>query len=214
MYEWQRQIQMVVDEIDNCIKNHDDEALTLCALAKRLGYSEFHTTRKFKEISGMRLKDYLRYRKMAFALKEVRDSDRDMIEIACDYGFSSHEAFTRAFKTMYGIAPSVYRKHPSPVVHTNFCTSRIMRAMGIGTSGRSKISYPDRTARPSAACLTASRENWMMRAAVRQTAAAARLWHISMTRRAGSVTGAFRAQNAMGCASRRITTERCRSRCV
>lgn len=116
MYEWQRQIQMVVDEIDNCIKNHDDEALTLCALAKRLGYSEFHTTRKFKEISGMRLKDYLRYRKMAFALKEVRDSDRGMIEIACDYGFSSHEAFTRAFKTMYGIAPSVYRKHPSPVV--------------------------------------------------------------------------------------------------
>ncbi len=53
---------------------------------------------------------------MAFALKEVRDSDRGMIEIACDYGFSSHEAFTRAFKTMYGIAPSVYRKHPSPVV--------------------------------------------------------------------------------------------------
>ena len=42
MYEWQRQIQMIVDEIDNCIKNHDDEALTLCALAKRLGYSEFH----------------------------------------------------------------------------------------------------------------------------------------------------------------------------
>ena len=79
MYEWQRQIQMIVDEIDNCIKNHDDEALTLCALAKRLGYSEFHTTRKFKEISGMRLKDYLRYRKMAFALKEVRDSDRGMI---------------------------------------------------------------------------------------------------------------------------------------
>lgn len=49
MYEWQRQIQMIVDEIDNCIKNHDDEALTLCALAKRLGYSEFHTTRKFRK---------------------------------------------------------------------------------------------------------------------------------------------------------------------
>ena len=77
----------------------------------RISYNE-----EIKEISGMRLKDYLRYRKMAFALKEVRDSDRDMIEIACDYGFSSHEAFTRAFKTMYGIAPSVYRKHPSPVV--------------------------------------------------------------------------------------------------
>ncbi len=69
MYEWQRQIQIIVDEIDNCIKNHDDEALTLRALACRLGYSEFHTTRKFKEISGMKLKDYLRHRKFAFILK-------------------------------------------------------------------------------------------------------------------------------------------------
>ena len=35
MYEWQRQIQMIVDEIDNCIKNHDDEALTLREIARR-----------------------------------------------------------------------------------------------------------------------------------------------------------------------------------
>lgn len=116
MYEWQKQIQIIIDEIDNCIKKYDDEALTLCALAQRLGYSEFHTTRKFKEISGMRVKDYLRYRKMAFALKEVRDSDKSIIDIAYDYGFSSHEAFTRAFKTMYGVAPSTYRKRPAPVV--------------------------------------------------------------------------------------------------
>ena len=64
----------------------------------------------------MRVKDYLRYRKMAFALKEVRDSDKSIVDIAYDYGFSSHEAFTRAFKTMYGVAPSTYRKHPAPVV--------------------------------------------------------------------------------------------------
>ena len=28
MYEWQKQIQMIVDEIDSCIKNYEDEALT------------------------------------------------------------------------------------------------------------------------------------------------------------------------------------------
>lgn len=28
MYEWQQQIQLIVDEIDACIKAHDDEALT------------------------------------------------------------------------------------------------------------------------------------------------------------------------------------------
>ncbi len=54
--------------------------------------------------------------KTAFALKEVRDGDKGMLRIAFDYGFSSHEAFTRAFKTMYGVAPSAYRKNPVPVV--------------------------------------------------------------------------------------------------
>lgn len=28
MCEWEKQIQMIVDEIDKCIKNRDDEALT------------------------------------------------------------------------------------------------------------------------------------------------------------------------------------------
>lgn len=116
MYEWQKQIQIIVDEIDSCIKNYNDEALTLRSLSQRLGYSEFYTTRKFKEISGMQLRDYLRRRKLAFALKEVRDGEKGLVEIALDYGFSSHEAFTRAFKGTYGIAPSEYRKNPRPVV--------------------------------------------------------------------------------------------------
>ena len=37
MYEWQRHIQVIVDEIDACIKRHDDEALALSALSRRLG---------------------------------------------------------------------------------------------------------------------------------------------------------------------------------
>ena len=98
MYEWQKQIQIFVDEIDKCIKNYNDEALTLSFLSRSLGYSEFYTTRKFKEISGMQFRDYLRLRKLAFALKEVRDSDKSFLDIALDYGFSSNEAFTRAFK--------------------------------------------------------------------------------------------------------------------
>lgn len=116
MYEWQRQIQIIVDEIDRCIKNCNDDALTLRFLSRQLGYSEFYTTRKFKEISGMAFRDYLRRRKLAFALKEVRDSDKSLLEIAVAYGFSSHEAFTRAFKETYGVAPSEYRQNPRPLI--------------------------------------------------------------------------------------------------
>ena len=46
MYEWQKQIQIIVDEIDNSIKQYHDEALTLRFLARRLGYSEFYATQK------------------------------------------------------------------------------------------------------------------------------------------------------------------------
>lgn len=116
MYEWQKQIQIIVNEIDTCIRGYNDEALTLRFLSRRLGYSEFYTTRKFKEITGMQYRDYLRHRKLAFALKEVRDSDKSLLDIAFDYGFSSHEAFTRAFKGAYGLTPSEYRKNPRPLV--------------------------------------------------------------------------------------------------
>ena len=138
MYEWQKQIQMIVDEIDSCIKNYEDEALTLRCLSRRLGYSEFYTTRKFREISGMQLRDYLRHRKLAFALKEVRDSDKSLLHIAFDYGFSSHEAFTRAFKAAYGITPSEYRKNPLPVVLRTKINPFDRYFLGLGEMGMMK----------------------------------------------------------------------------
>lgn len=116
MYEWQKQIQRIVDEIDICIQESDDEALSLHRLSDKLGYSEFYMTRKFKEISGMPFREYLRLRKLAFALKEVRDQEKSFLEIALNYGFSSHEAFTRAFKKAYGMTPSDYQKNPRPVI--------------------------------------------------------------------------------------------------
>ena len=115
MCGWQRQIQKMIEEIDLCIKQRNNEDMSLCRLAKKSGYSEFHISKKFREISGMQLRDYIRSRKLAFALKELRDTDTGILDIALQYGFSSHEAFTRSFKNAYGITPSAYRKCPKPV---------------------------------------------------------------------------------------------------
>ncbi len=138
MYEWQKQIQIIVDEIDKCIKNYKGEDLTLRVLSHSLGYSEFYTTRKFKEISGMQFRDYLRHRKLAFALKEVRDSEKSLLNIAFDYGFSSHEAFTRAFKRTYGITPSEYRKNSKPVVLRTKINPFDRYFLGLGEIGMMK----------------------------------------------------------------------------
>ena len=64
----------------------------------------------------MSLREYLRSRKLAFALKEVRDTQKNILDIALDYGLSSHEAFTRALKAVYGVTPSDFRRNPQPVV--------------------------------------------------------------------------------------------------
>ena len=116
MGNWGRMVQAIVEEIDECLKKRSDEALTLSTLAGKLGYSEFYISRKFKEISGMNFRDHLWQRKLAFALKEVRDTSRGLLEIALDYGFSSHEAFSRSFREAYGITPNEYRSDPVPVV--------------------------------------------------------------------------------------------------
>ena len=67
MNEWARSIQTLVDEIDRCIKQQDDDALTLARLSERMGYSRFYVSRQFRAISGMQLGEYLRHRRLAFA---------------------------------------------------------------------------------------------------------------------------------------------------
>lgn len=138
MEEWLRNIQRIIGEIDLCIKDCNNEEITLKRISDSLGYSEFYVSRRFKEISGMQFRDYLRYRRLTFALKDVRDTDKSLLDIALDYGFSSHEAFTRAFKEAYGIAPSEYRQKPVPVVMRTIIKPFDCYLLGIGGAGMAK----------------------------------------------------------------------------
>lgn len=95
MAQWPRNIQDILTIMDDCIRAQQDEALTLRALADRLGYSEYYTSRRFRALAGMTLRDYLRLRRLAFALRDVRDTDAGILDIAVQYGFSSNEAFAR-----------------------------------------------------------------------------------------------------------------------
>ena len=67
MAQWHRNIQDIITIIDACIRAQQDEALTLRALAQKLGYSEYYTSRKFRELAGMTLRDYLRLRRLPCA---------------------------------------------------------------------------------------------------------------------------------------------------
>lgn len=135
MDDWAQYIQQMLTVIDRCIRQQEDDALTLRALSAALGYSESYVSRKFRALSGMSMRDYLRFRRLAFALRDVQETQDSLLVIAVRYGFSSHEAFTRAFRAAYGVTPSEYRLHPTAVVLHTILKPFDCYLLGIGGTG-------------------------------------------------------------------------------
>lgn len=99
-------LQKSINYIESNLKSN----VELEQIAKVAGYSIPHFYRVFSAIVGCPVKEYVRKRKLSNAMFDVVTSKRNITEIAFDYGFESHEAFTRSFKLTYGAPPSSFRK--------------------------------------------------------------------------------------------------------
>jgi AraC family transcriptional regulator len=87
-----------------------DGDLSLAEMARIAGLSEFHFHRRFRDQVGETLKQYtqrLRLERAAYLLTLQRCN---ILQIALDCGFGSHETFSRAFKRHFGSTPSAYRR--------------------------------------------------------------------------------------------------------
>jgi len=111
MYEWNETVQLMVDWVER----HLTEDPSLMNMSKQMGYSPYYCSRQFNALTGMTLRDYIWMRKVSRAALELRDSDERVLDIAIKYGFSSQEAFTRAFVRAFGVTPYAYRQAPKPI---------------------------------------------------------------------------------------------------
>ncbi|XMB86509.1 AraC family transcriptional regulator [Mycoplasmatota bacterium WC44] len=109
--DWKLNIQEILDLIEGDLKNK----ITLEKIARYIGYSKYHTTRRFKDLTGSTLRKYIQLRRLSDAALDMRDTDERILDIAFKYEFSSQEAFTKSFHDVFGITPGEYRKTVVPL---------------------------------------------------------------------------------------------------
>jgi AraC-type DNA-binding domain-containing proteins len=104
-------IEKMVEWIEDNIKGSP----TLEEMASHVRYSSYYCSIKFHEYLGITFKQYIAKRRLSLAEAEIKNTNRRFLDIALDYGFSSQEAFTRAFANAYGSTPYKYRKQKPDV---------------------------------------------------------------------------------------------------
>lgn len=104
-----------VQRMQNYIEDHLNEAITLYMLAQAAGYSPWHASRIFKQLTRKTPLEYIRALRMSRAVLQLWDGNKRIIDVALDFSFDSHEGFTRAFSDTFGITPQEYRRKIPPL---------------------------------------------------------------------------------------------------
>jgi AraC family transcriptional regulator len=86
-----------------------DAALPASELAAVAHFSPYHFSRIFSAMVGESIGQHVRRLRLERAAGALRRSDRTILELALDAGYESHEAFTRAFASHFGMNPSEWR---------------------------------------------------------------------------------------------------------
>lgn len=99
-----------VQRMQDYIEEHITDPISLQMLARAAGYSPWHSSRIFKELTGKTPFEYIRELRLSQAAIKLRKGDAKIIDIAFDFVFDSHEGFTRAFSKRFGMTPQRYCK--------------------------------------------------------------------------------------------------------
>ena len=100
----------LVDKIIWQLERHLAQPLTTQQLADLCAISPYHMNRAFRAGTGQTPMGYLRRRRLSNAALALTHGSDDILTIALDAQYASHEAFTRAFTTTFGCAPRDLRR--------------------------------------------------------------------------------------------------------
>lgn len=107
------QVQVMIDWIEKRLK----EPFSLDELAAYMGYSPYYCSFTFHRLTGMSMRRYVLLRRLYLSTYEL-SLNRKIIDVAFAYNYSSQEAYSRAFKKIFGLTPKEYQRQRVPVQST------------------------------------------------------------------------------------------------
>lgn len=102
-------------EVVQHIRSHLDDDLNAEDLARVAHFSKYHFQRIFQGMIGETVQAFVRRIRLERAATELRRSDEAVVRIARRAGYTTQEAFTRAFREQFGQPPAEYRDSGSTV---------------------------------------------------------------------------------------------------
>lgn len=101
--------KLSVVEVKEYLEQHYAEKITLDELSMRFFINKYYLTRVFKEQFGQSITAYLTSLRITHAKQLLRFSEKSVEEIGLECGLGALHYFSRVFKEIEGVAPSVYR---------------------------------------------------------------------------------------------------------
>ncbi len=99
------QLQRAIDYIEA----HLTDELKIEDIAAQSYMSSSRLQRIFSVLCDLTLGEYIRYRRLTLAGKELQETKGKVIDTALKYGYESPESFSRAFTQFHGITPAAAR---------------------------------------------------------------------------------------------------------
>src|SRR5271165_1798416 len=91
------------------IENRLGGEISLESIAKSVGVTDHHLARAFGAVTGQSLMRYVRGRRLTEAARSLAAGEPDILKVALEAGYGSHEAFTRAFREQFQVTPEGFR---------------------------------------------------------------------------------------------------------